>query len=87
MAKKPSTKKTFKSLFSKSEANLSETVEEKSVVEKNATDKKKFKFSVLKVKSKSSAASEKPAPESQQVLRYVAHKYYLSAASAQRVSA
>ncbi|KAJ0054770.1 hypothetical protein NL108_001919 [Boleophthalmus pectinirostris] len=77
MAKKLSSKKTFKSLFSKSEVNLNETVaalaesgangSSTSVDRKSSTDKKKFKFPVLKSKSKSSDVLGSSAPESAQV--------------------
>uniref|UniRef100_A0A3B4YJQ8 Beta/gamma crystallin domain-containing protein 1-like n=3 Tax=Seriola lalandi dorsalis TaxID=1841481 RepID=A0A3B4YJQ8_SERLL len=66
MAKKSSSKKSLKSLFSRSEANLGESVEKDA--SKNEGEKKKFKFFKLKIKSKSGSAPEKSAAGSQQVL-------------------
>lgn len=66
MAKRSSTRKSLKSLFSKSEANLDESVEKD--VQKNEGEKKKFKL--FKFKTKSKKDSEKSANDSQKVLRY-----------------
>lgn len=66
MAKKSLSKKSLKSLFSKSEANLDESVEKEAKIE---GEKKKFKFFKLKVKSKNSSSPEKEGHGSQQVLR------------------
>ena len=59
MAKKPSTKKSLKSLFSRSEVHPKEPVEteEKS----NGGEKKKFKLFKFSLKSRSNAALEKIA--------------------------
>lgn len=65
MAKKSLTKKSLKSLFSKSEASLN------APAEKNEVEKKKFKFFKLKTKSKSGSVPEKPTNESPQARRYV----------------
>ncbi|KAK7899268.1 hypothetical protein WMY93_020121 [Mugilogobius chulae] len=71
MAKKSTTKKSLKSLFSKSEVNLDETVaalaESGSGVDKKKEEKKKFKFPTLKIKSKNSGSSERIVQESVQV--------------------
>lgn len=64
MAKKSSTKKSLKGLFSKSEANLN------APAEKNEVEKKKFKFFKFKTKSKSGSDPEKPTNESPQARRY-----------------
>ncbi|XP_055081474.1 autotransporter adhesin BpaC-like [Periophthalmus magnuspinnatus] len=74
MAKKNSTKKSFKSLFSKSEVNLNETVaalaesgtNSTGLDKKSGTEKKKFRFPGLKIKSKSTEVLEKSGPESAQ---------------------
>lgn len=68
MAKKGSGKKSVKSLFSKSDASLDESVEKD--VQKTEGEKKKFKLFSFKTKSKKDSANEKSASESQQVLRY-----------------
>ncbi|XP_035537809.1 uncharacterized protein LOC118343163 [Morone saxatilis] len=66
---KSSSRKSLKSLFSRSEASLDAPppVVEKDV-DKNEGEKKKFRFFKFKIKSKSGSASEKPAGGSQQVL-------------------
>ncbi|XP_069555677.1 uncharacterized protein crybg2 [Brachyistius frenatus] len=70
MAKKgPSTRKTLKSFFSKSEASLGESVDKDA--DKNEGEKKKFKFFKFKIKSRSGSASEKSANEDQRVLSAV----------------
>ncbi|XP_028255833.1 beta/gamma crystallin domain-containing protein 1 [Parambassis ranga] len=71
MAKKSSSRKSLKSLFSRSEASLNESAEKN--VDKHEGEKKKFKFLHFKSKSKSggSSTSEKAAHESQQVLSAV----------------
>lgn len=66
---KSSPRKSLKSWFSRSEANLSVPPAEKDA-DKSAGEKKKFKFLKFKTKSKGSSAPEKPAYESQQVARY-----------------
>ncbi|KAM3596272.1 uncharacterized protein V6R79_011530 [Siganus canaliculatus] len=66
---KSSSRKTLKSLFSKSDASLDTRPEKE--VDKNEGDKKRFKFFKLKSKSKNDSSSEKPANESQQVLSVV----------------
>lgn len=63
MTKKSSSRKSLKSLFSRSEAKLDESVEKDA--DKNGGEKKRFKFLKLKLKSK----SEKSTSESQQVPR------------------
>ncbi|CAI5691183.1 unnamed protein product [Oreochromis niloticus] len=65
MAKRSSTRKSLKSLFSKSEANLDESVEKD--VQKNGGEKKRFKLFKFKIQSKND--SEKSANESQKMLR------------------
>lgn len=65
MAKKSSSRKSLKSLFSRSEAKLDESVEKDA--DKNGGEKKRFKFLKFKIKSKGSSASEKST--SQQVSR------------------
>ncbi|XP_044192441.1 uncharacterized protein crybg2 [Thunnus albacares] len=65
MAKKSSSRKSLKSLFSRSEASLDKSVEKDA--SKNGGEKKRFKFLKLKTKSKGGSASEKSANEDQQV--------------------
>lgn len=69
MAKKPSSKRSLKSLFSRSEASLDGAAEKDA--DKPEGDKKNFKLFKIKTKSKSSSAPEKAAAEEQQALRYV----------------
>ncbi|KAK2920895.1 beta/gamma crystallin domain-containing protein 1 [Channa argus] len=69
MAKKSSSRNALKSLFSRSEAHLEESVDKD--VEKAEGEKKKFKFLKFKTKSKKGSASEKSANESRQVLSAV----------------
>lgn len=66
MAKKSSSMKSFRNLFSRSEANLVDTVERDD--ERNKGEKKKFKFFTLKAKSKKASASDQPANKA---VRYV----------------
>ena len=67
MAKKSSSRKSLKSLFSRSEAKLDESVEKDA--DKNGGEKKRFKFLKFKIKSKGGSASEKSTNERQQVSR------------------
>ncbi|KAG7225417.1 hypothetical protein INR49_027411 [Caranx melampygus] len=67
MAKKSLSKKSVKSLFSRSEANLDESVE-RDASKNEGEKKKKFKFFKLKTKSKNSSSPEKAGHGSQQVL-------------------
>ncbi|CAN9504228.1 unnamed protein product [Ophioblennius macclurei] len=69
MAKKGPSMKGFKKLFSRSEVNLSESLEKEKEKEKQEKEKKKFKFPTLKPRSKS--GSEKSLNGSQQVLSVV----------------
>ncbi|XP_054620535.1 uncharacterized protein crybg2 [Dunckerocampus dactyliophorus] len=66
MAKKISTKKYFKSLFSRSEPSLDESTGKSA--ETKPGDKKKFKLPKLNIKSKGSPSSLKAASEKQQVI-------------------
>ncbi|XP_071402022.1 uncharacterized protein crybg2 [Centroberyx affinis] len=67
MAKKSSPKKTLKSLFSKSEANLKESAEKDEDRRGEGGEKKKFKLFKFKIKSKSGSVAEKPAHEDQRL--------------------
>lgn len=69
MAKRVSSKKSLKGLFSKSEASLDGAAEKD--VDKTEGDKKKFKLFKIKTKSKSGSAPEKAALEEQRERRYV----------------
>lgn len=69
MAKKASSKKSLKSLFSKSEDSLDSTGDKD--VDKTEGDKKKLKFFKIKTKSKSGSAPEKTATDEQRARRYV----------------
>ncbi|XP_033980504.1 beta/gamma crystallin domain-containing protein 1 [Trematomus bernacchii] len=60
---KSSSRKSLKSLFSRSEANLTDSVDK----HKNEGEKKRFKFLKFKTKPKSDPAPVKPANESQQL--------------------
>lgn len=73
---KSSPRKSLKSWFSRSEANLSAPPAEKDA-DKSAGEKKKFKFLKFKTKSKGSSAPEKPAKEIQQVARYAPESFPL----------
>lgn len=65
---KSSSRKSLKSLFSRSEASLAAPAEKD--VDKNEGERKRFKFLKFKMKSKNSSASVKPANENQQLHRY-----------------
>ena len=65
---KSSSRKSLQSLFSRSEANLTDSVDK----HKNEGEKKRFKFLKFKTKPKSDPAPVKPANESQQLHRLVA---------------
>lgn len=65
---KSSSRKSLKSLFSRSEASLAAPAERDA--DKNEGEKKRFKFLKFKIKSKNSSASEKPANENRQLHRY-----------------
>lgn len=71
MAKKASSssRKSLKSLFSRSEASLDGTADKD--VDKTEGDKKKFKLFKLRTKSRSGSAAEKGALEEQRARRYV----------------
>lgn len=69
MAKKVSSKKSLKSLFSKSEASLDGAAEKD--VDKTEGDKKKFKLFKIKTKSKSGSAPANAAVEEPRERRYV----------------
>lgn len=71
MAKKTSPKKTLRSLFTKSEASFSESPEKDKDEDKKGGEKKKSKFFKFKIKSKGASEPEKPANESQSLVRYV----------------
>ena len=66
MAKKGSTRKSLKSLFSRSEATLDGPLEKDP--SKNEGEKRKLKFLRFRRKPKSGSAPEKSASESQRVL-------------------
>lgn len=55
-------------MFSRTEASPSQSTEKD--VDKSEGEKKRFKFLKFRIKSKTGSASEKPANENQQVLRY-----------------
>ncbi|XP_026156027.1 uncharacterized protein crybg2 [Mastacembelus armatus] len=65
MAKKGSSKKSLKSLFSRSDANPDQTLEK--TVNKKEGEKKKFKLLKFKTKSKTSSGDQHSDNESQQV--------------------
>ncbi|CAJ1083217.1 uncharacterized protein crybg2 [Xyrichtys novacula] len=65
MAKSPS-RKSLKSLFSRSEANLRDSAEKDA--DKNEGEKKRFRFFRLRRKTHTGSATEKAANETQQVL-------------------
>lgn len=67
MAKKASSKKSLKSLFSKSEASLDGTAEKDA--DRTEGDKKKFKLFKIKTKSRSGSAPEKAATQEQRARR------------------
>lgn len=68
---KSSSRKSLKSLFSKSEASLAAPAQRDA--DKNEGEKKRFKFLKFKIKSKNSSGSEKPASENRQLHRYSPH--------------
>ncbi|CAB1434389.1 unnamed protein product [Pleuronectes platessa] len=74
MAKKSSSRKSLKSWFSRSEANLDESVQREDAAaaagasSKHEGEKKKFKFPKLRLKPKSSAGPERSAGGSSEVL-------------------
>ena len=68
MAKKSSSRKSLKTLFSRSDANLNESAQKEE--DRTEAAKKKSKFRKFKIKSKKVSPSERSVTESQQVHRY-----------------